>query len=135
VAKLEKPSALEHLDAIVDLTDAVMVARGDLGVEMPLEQVPVLQKRIVRACRKRGKPVIVATQMLDSMIKSPVPTRAEASDVATAIYDGADAVMLSAETAAGQFPVRAVATMHRIIRQVEGDEHYLTLMQAGHEEP
>jgi len=134
VSKLEKPSALDHLDAIVDLSDAVMVARGDLGVEMPLEQVPVLQKRIIRSCRKRGKPVIVATQMLDSMIKSPVPTRAEASDVATAVYDGADAVMLSAETAAGLFPVRAVTTMHRIIMQVESDEHYATLMQAGHQE-
>jgi len=132
LSKLEKPSALDHLDAIVELSDSVMVARGDLGVEMPLEQVPVLQKRIIRACRKRGKPVVVATQMLESMIKSPVPTRAEASDVATAIYDGADAVMLSAETAAGQFPVRAVATMHRIIGHVESDEHYLDLMQAGH---
>ena len=132
LSKLEKPSALDHLDAIVDLSDAVMVARGDLGVEMPLEQVPVLQKRIVRACRKRGKPVVVATQMLESMIKSPVPTRAETSDVATAIYDGVDAVMLSAETAAGSFPVRAVSTMHRIIGHVEGDEHYLSLMRAGH---
>ena len=112
-----------------------MVARGDLGVEMPLEQVPVLQKRIIRACRKRGKPVVIATQMLDSMIKSPVPTRAEASDVATAVYDGADAVMLSAETASGMFPVRAVAMMHSIIRQVESDPFYLDLMQAGHSEP
>ena len=135
VSKLEKPSALDQLDAIVDLSDAVMVARGDLGVEMPLEQVPILQKRIIRSCRKRGKPVVVATQMLDSMIKSPVPTRAEASDVATAIYDGADAVMLSAETAAGQWPVRAVATMHRIISQVEADEHYVDLMNAGRLEP
>jgi len=134
LSKLEKPAALDQLDAIVQLSDSVMVARGDLGVEMPLEQVPVLQKRIVRSCRKYGKPVVVATQMLESMIKSPVPTRAEASDVATAVYDGADAVMLSAETAAGQFPVRAVATMHRIIKQVEGDEHYLALMQAGHTE-
>jgi len=135
LAKLEKPSALEHLDAIVDASDAIMVARGDLGVEMPLEQVPILQKRIIRSCRKRGKPVVVATQMLDSMIKSPVPTRAEASDVATAIYDSADAVMLSAETAAGLYPVRAVATMHRIICQVEADEHYLDLMEAGRMEP
>ena len=131
VSKLEKPSALEQLDAIVELSDAVMVARGDLGVEMPLEQVPVLQKRIIRSCRSRGKPVIVATQMLDSMIKSPVPTRAEASDVATAVYDGADAVMLSAETASGLFPVRAVATMHRIITQVESDDHYRTYLQAN----
>lgn len=135
VSKLEKPAALDQLDAIVDLSDAVMVARGDLGVEMPLEQVPILQKRIIRSCRKRGKPVVVATQMLDSMIKSPMPTRAEASDVATAIYDGADAVMLSAETAAGQFPVRAVATMHRIIKQVESDEHYVSLMDAGRHDP
>lgn len=134
LAKLEKPAALDQLDEIVELSDSVMVARGDLGVEMPLEQVPVLQKRIVRACRKKGKPVVVATQMLESMIKSPVPTRAEASDVATAIYDGVDAVMLSAETAAGMFPVRAVATMHRIIGQVESDTHYLALMQAGHQE-
>ncbi len=134
LSKLEKPSALDQLDAIVELSDSVMVARGDLGVEMPLEQVPVLQKRIVRACRKHGKPVVVATQMLESMIKSPVPTRAEASDVATAIYDGVDAVMLSAETAAGQFPVRAVATMHKIIQHVESDEHYLSLMRAGHAE-
>ena len=135
LAKLEKPSALEHLDAIVDASDAIMVARGDLGVEMPLEQVPILQKRIIRSCRKRGKPVVVATQMLDSMIKSPVPTRAEASDVATAIYDSADAVMLSAETAAGLFPVRAVAIMHRIICQVEADEHYLELTEARRMEP
>ncbi len=131
LSKLEKPAALDQLDAIVELSDSVMVARGDLGVEMPLEQVPVLQKRIIRTCRAQGKPVVVATQMLESMIKSPVPTRAEASDVATAIYDGADAVMLSAETAAGMFPVRAVATMHRIICQVESDEHYLNLMDAG----
>ncbi|MBD25844.1 MAG: pyruvate kinase [Candidatus Marinimicrobia bacterium] len=131
LSKLEKPAALDQLDTIVELSDSIMVARGDLGVEMPLEQVPVLQKRIIRTCRAKGKPVVVATQMLDSMIKSPVPTRAEASDVATAIYDGADAVMLSAETAVGSFPVRAVATMHRIICQVEGDEHYLSLMDAG----
>ena len=135
LSKLEKPAALDQLDAIVELSDSVMVARGDLGVEMPLEQEPVLQKRIVRACRKRGKPVVVATQMLESMIKSPVPTRAEASDVATAVYDGVDAVMLSAETAAGAYPVRAVTTMHRIVRSVESDEHYLDLMRAGHQDP
>jgi pyruvate kinase len=135
LSKLEKPAALDHLEAIVELSDSIMVARGDLGVEMPLERVPVLQKRIVRACRKAGKPVVVATQMLDSMVKSPVPTRAEASDVATAIYDGVDAVMLSAESASGMFPVRAVATMHRIICQVEGDPLYLDLMQAGRIEP
>ena len=135
LSKLEKPAALDQLEVIVALSDSVMVARGDLGVEMPMEVVPVLQKRIVRACRKQGKPVVVATQMLDSMIKSPVPTRAEASDVATAIYDGADAVMLSAETAAGLFPERAVATMHRIIKQVESDPFYLDLMTAGHKQP
>ena len=105
VVKLEKPSAVERLDEIVALTDAVMVARGDLGVELPAERVPSIQKRILRSCRKLGKPVIVATQMLESMIESPVPTRAEASDVATAIYDGADAVMLSAESASGKYPV------------------------------
>ena len=135
IAKLEKPAALIHLDDIVKVADGIMIARGDLGVEVPLEQVPVLQKRIVRACRKAGKPAVVATQMLESMIKSPMPTRAEASDVATAVYDGADAVMLSAETAAGKYPMRAVATMDRIISQVEGDEHYLSLMAAGHESP
>ena len=119
LAKLEKPAAIERLDAIVALSDAVMVARGDLGVEMPAEQVPRIQKRIVRACRDAGKPVIVATQMLESMISAPVPTRAEASDVATAIYDGADAVMLSAESASGQYPREAVAMMDRIIAEVE----------------
>jgi pyruvate kinase len=133
IAKLEKPSALEHLDDIVKVADGVMIARGDLGVEVPLEQVPVLQKRIIRACRNAGKPSVVATQMLESMISSPMPTRAEASDVATAVYDGADAVMLSAETASGKYPVRAVSTMDRIIGQVEGDEHYLSLMAAGHQ--
>ncbi|NKB45838.1 MAG: pyruvate kinase [Alphaproteobacteria bacterium] len=133
IAKLEKPAALKHLDEIVKEADGVMIARGDLGVEVPLEQVPVLQKRIIRACRAAGKPSIVATQMLETMIKSPMPTRAEASDVATAVYDGADAVMLSAETAAGDYPVRAVATMDRIVSEVEGDEHYLNLMAAAHE--
>jgi pyruvate kinase len=121
VAKLEKPAALEELDAVVEAADAIMVARGDLGVEMAAERVPVLQKRIVRACRERGKPVIIATQMLESMIDSPVPTRAEASDVATAVYDGADAVMLSAESASGKHPVAAVAMMNRIVEGVEQD--------------
>ena len=132
VVKLEKPSAVERLDEIVAITDAVMVARGDLGVELPAERVPAIQKRIVRACRKLGKPVIVATQMLESMIDSPVPTRAEASDVATAIYDGADAVMLSAESASGKHPVVAVDMMNRIIEQVEADPAYRQLIDASH---
>jgi len=135
LSKLEKPSAIEHLDDIIELSDAVMVARGDLGVECPPETVPILQKRILRACRQAGKPVVVATQMLDSMIHAPSPTRAEASDVATAIYDGADAVMLSAETASGEFPVEAVTMMNRIIKQVEQDEHYGVIAAASRLEP
>jgi len=135
VAKLEKPAAINSLEAILAATDAVMVARGDLGVELPAEQVPAIQKRIVRACRRLGKPVIVATQMLESMVAAPVPTRAEASDVATAIYDGADAVMLSAETASGRFPVEAVAMMDRIIAQTEADPHYRAAMDASHTPP
>lgn len=132
VVKLEKPSAVERLDEIVALTDAVMVARGDLGVELPAERVPAIQKRIVRTCRALGKPVIVATQMLESMIDSPVPTRAEASDVATAIYDGSDAVMLSAESASGKHPVVTVDMMNRIIEQVEADPAYRQLIDASH---
>jgi pyruvate kinase len=132
VSKLEKPSAVERLDEIVALSDAVMVARGDLGVELPAEQVPAIQKRIVRSCRRLGKPVIVATQMLESMVESPVPTRAEASDVATAIYDGADAVMLSAESASGKYPVEAVGMMNRIIEQVEADPQCRQLIDASH---
>lgn len=132
VSKLEKPSAIEQLDAIVELSDAIMVARGDLGVEMPAERVPAIQKRIVRSCRHFGKPVIVATQMLESMIDSPVPTRAEASDVATAIYDGADAVMLSAESASGKHPIEAVKMMNRIIEEVESDPLYRQLIDASH---
>lgn len=135
VAKLEKPAAIECLEAIVDATDAVMVARGDLGVEMPAEQVPAIQKRIVRACRQRGKPVIVATQMLESMVSAPVPTRAEASDVATAIYDGADAVMLSAESASGHYPVASVGIMDRIIAQTEADPYYRAMLDASHTPP
>jgi pyruvate kinase len=135
LSKLEKPSAIDHLEAIIDLSDAVMVARGDLGVECPPEMVPILQKRIVRACRAAGKPVVVATQMLDSMVHSPSPTRAEASDVATAVYDGADAVMLSAETASGEFPLEAVTIMDRIINRVEQDEHYRVITNATHLPP
>lgn len=121
IAKLEKPQAIEQLDEIVEAADALMVARGDLGVELPPEDVPVLQRRIVNACRSAGKPVIVATQMLESMIGSATPTRAEASDIATAVYEGADAVMLSAETAAGSYPVQSVQMMDRIVRRVEAD--------------
>jgi pyruvate kinase len=123
-AKIEKPSAVRRLDELLPLCDAVMVARGDLGVELNPEEVPPLQKRIVYAARSTGKPVIVATQMLESMIESPAPTRAEVSDVANAVYDGADAVMLSAETAAGMWPEEAVAMMDRIAVQVETDESY-----------
>ena len=121
VAKLEKPAAIGQLEPIIREADAVMVARGDLGVEMPAEQVPAIQKRIVRVCRRLGKPVIVATQMLESMVSAPVPTRAEASDVATAIYDVVDAVMLSAESASGKYPVEAVTMMNDIIVQTESD--------------
>ena len=130
MAKLEKPAAIESLDAIVATADGVMVARGDLGVECAPEDVPVLQKRIIRACREAGKPVVVATQMLESMISSPVPTRAEVSDVAGAIYDGVDAVMLSAESAAGQYPVAAVEMMNRILCATEADPLQRRTMQA-----
>lgn len=124
LAKIEKPAAIERLGEILELADAVMVARGDLGVELPPQQVPPAQKRIVAMARALGKPVVVATQMLESMILSPSPTRAEVSDVATAIYDGADAVMLSAESAAGKFPVEAVTMMDAIAREVEADPGY-----------
>jgi pyruvate kinase len=124
LAKIEKPAAIHRLEEILELADGVMVARGDLGVELPPEQVPPLQKKIVSVARQMGKPVVVATQMLESMIVSPSPTRAEVSDVATAIYDGADAVMLSAETAAGAWPIEAVSIMDRIAQQVEGDADF-----------
>jgi pyruvate kinase len=135
MAKIEKPQAVNRLDDILDLSDALMVARGDLGVEMPLEKVPGVQKQMTRLARRAGKPVVVATQMLESMITSPVPTRAEVSDVATAIFEGADAVMLSAESAAGQFPVEAVATMNRIAEEVERDPLYRTIIHAQRAEP
>jgi pyruvate kinase len=135
MAKIEKPQAVTRLDEILDLSDALMVARGDLGVEMPLEKVPGVQKQMTRLSRRAGKPVVVATQMLESMITSPVPTRAEVSDVATAIFEGADAVMLSAESAAGQFPVEAVATMNRIAEEVEGDPLYRTIIHAQRTDP
>ncbi len=135
LSKLEKPAAIDHLDEIITLSDAVMVARGDLGVELPTEDVPIIQKQIIRACREQGKPVVVATQMLESMVSSPTPTRAEASDVATAIYDGADAVMLSAETAAGQYPLEAVRMMNRIITRVERDPLLWRIMAAEQQDP
>ncbi len=135
MTKLEKPAALDCLDDIVRLSDSVMVARGDLGVELPPERVPGAQKRIIRACRQHGKPSIVATQMLESMITAPTPTRAEASDVANAIYEGADAVMLSAESASGAYPAQAVSMMNRIIHEVERDPLYRNMIDAQHELP
>jgi pyruvate kinase len=135
MAKIEKPQAVTRLNDILDVADALMVARGDLGVEMPLEKVPGVQKEMTRACRRAGKPVVVATQMLESMMNSPVPTRAEVSDVATAIFDGADAIMLSAESAAGQYPVEAVATMNRIAEEVENEAIYPPSLHVLHTEP
>lgn len=135
ISKLEKPSAIDYLDEIVELSDAIMVARGDLGVESPPETVPILQKRIIECCHRLGKPVVVATQMLESMIFAPTPTRAEASDVATAIYDGADAVMLSAETASGKYPLDAVAIMNKIIHTVEQDTTYFRIRDSEREDP
>jgi pyruvate kinase len=129
MVKLEKPAAIKRLPEIIELADALMVARGDLGVEMPPEDVPIVQKQVVHACRLAGKPVIVATQMLESMITAPTPTRAEASDVATAVYDGADAVMLSAETAAGKYPIESVAMMDRIACRVHDDPLYRTMLE------
>lgn len=135
LSKIEKPQAVARLAEIIELSDALMVARGDLGVEMPLEAVPGIQKRITRAARKAGKPVVVATQMLESMITAPVPTRAEVSDVSIAVFEGADAVMLSAESAAGQYPVEAVATMNAIAEQVERDPLYPGIINAQRSEP
>jgi pyruvate kinase len=135
MSKIEKPSAIADLDAIVAQSDGLMVARGDLGVEMPVERVPGLQKRITRAARAAGKPVVVATQMLESMIAAPVPTRAEVSDVATAVFDGADAIMLSAESAAGQYPVEAVDMMNRIAVEAESDPSYDVLVHATRTPP
>lgn len=135
MAKIEKPQAIERIDEIIELSDALMVARGDLGVEMPIESVPGLQKQLIRACRKAGKPVVVATQMLESMISAPVPTRAEVSDVATAVFEGADAVMLSAESAAGDYPAEAVGTMAAIARKVERDPNYTGIIYAQRSEP
>lgn len=135
LSKIEKPAALQQLEEIVRVSDSVMVARGDLGVELPPERVPGVQKRILRVCRQLGKPVVIATQMLESMIDSPVPTRAEASDVASAIYEGADAVMLSAESANGRYPVPAVSMMNRIVTEVERDPLYRNLLDAQHETP
>ena len=132
LAKIEKPQALEDLEAILDYCDGVMVARGDLGVELLPEEVPVAQKQILRAARRRGVPAIVATQMLESMTSSPAPTRAEASDVANAVYEGADALMLSAETASGDYPLEAVGIMSRIIERVEKDPLWPSLMDAEH---
>jgi len=135
MAKIEKPQAVARLSEIMEVSDALMVARGDLGVEMPLEKVPGIQKQITRLARRYGKPVVVATQMLESMITNPVPTRAEVSDVSTAVFEAADAVMLSAESAAGKYPFEAVSTMNRIIEEVELDPNYYTIVHNQRLEP
>ena len=131
LSKIEKPAAVKAFDEILKVSDGIMVARGDLGVELPVHSVPPIQKRLVRKCRAAAKPVIVATQMLESMIESPMPTRAEVSDVATAIYEGADAVMLSAESAAGKYPIEAVATMDNVAKSVESDPTYREVIEAS----
>ncbi len=135
LSKIEKPAAVEAFEAILEASDGIMVARGDLGVELPVSHVPPIQKRLVRKCRSAAKPVIVATQMLESMIESPMPTRAEVSDVATAIYEGTDAIMLSAESAAGDFPVEAVSTMNNVAIEVESDTNYREIIEASRTAP
>ncbi|MDB4240937.1 pyruvate kinase [Yoonia sp.] len=131
LSKIEKPNAVKMFDEILAVSDGIMVARGDLGVELPVQNVPPIQKQLVRKCRAAAKPVIVATQMLESMIDSPMPTRAEVSDVATAIYEGADAIMLSAESAAGSYPIEAVTTMHNVASEVETDPTYTEIIEAS----
>ncbi len=131
LSKIEKPAAVKAYDAILQVSDGIMVARGDLGVELPVTSVPPIQKRLVRGARAAAKPVIVATQMLESMIEAPVPTRAEVSDVATAIYEGADAIMLSAESAAGKYPIEAVTTMNNVAMSVEKDPTYRQVIEAS----
>jgi pyruvate kinase len=131
MAKIEKPAAVKAYDAILQVSDGIMVARGDLGVELPVYTVPPIQKRLIRGARAAAKPVIVATQMLESMIEAPVPTRAEVSDVATAIYEGADAIMLSAESAAGKYPIEAVTTMNNVAIAVEKDPTYRQVIEAS----
>lgn len=131
MCKIEKPAGVDTFDQILAVSDGIMVARGDLGVELPIQNVPPIQKRLVRKCRTAGKPVIIATQMLESMIESPMPTRAEVSDVATAIYEGADAIMLSAESAAGEFPIEAVTTMNNVAIEVENDTTYTEILEAS----
>ena len=131
LAKIEKPAAVDAFADILKVSDGIMVARGDLGVELPVQNVPPIQKRLIRKCRAAAKPVIVATQMLESMIESPMPTRAEVSDVAAAIYEGTDAVMLSAESAAGQYPIEAVQTMHNVAIEVESDPTYRNVIEAS----
>lgn len=135
MSKIEKPQALERIDEIIELSDALMVARGDLGVEMPLESVPGIQKQLIRACRRAGKPVVVATQMLESMISAPVPTRAEVSDVSIAVFEGADAIMLSAESASGDYPVEAVSMMASVASTVERDVNYPGIIYAQRAQP